>query len=309
MTEFQPSDEKTHPAGAQKYWNESFYFNFFDTEGNWGGATRIGFSPNQGFADGMVFLYFPNGYKGPIYYFEDPAVMGDLARAMLVDLPRKEIELDLEFRAIHEVFDFHESMKRELISGRELIKKLRPDNLLNDAGLGLWKLARLPRMSRARHYEHAGRIEGRIRVDGQAHGLKGFGQRDHSWGVRDMRVLTNWRWFSGQFGDELCFNAIKAQALAFRASGGYVFHRGKAEALKNWSFEAELDESGRWARKVSLLLVTQSDKRFNIRGTAMANIPVRVNTGGCVTVVNEARSRFSWDGNTGYGISEFMGQL
>jgi hypothetical protein len=34
-----------------------------------------------------------------------------------------------------------------------------------------------------------------------------------------------------------------------------------------------------------------------------------VNTGRNASVVNEARMRFSWDGNTGFGISEFMEQL
>ena len=48
---------------------------------------------------------------------------------------------------------------------------------------------------------------------------------------------------------------------------------------------------------------------ITIEGTALANIPVVVNTGGRANIVNEAHTRFVWDGKTGYGVSEFMEQL
>ncbi len=248
-------------------------------------------------------------YRGPIYYFEEPARMGDFARTMLADVPRKEIELDLEFRALHEVFDFHDSMKREWISGKELLAKLRPGYLCAHLGPAMRKLALLRTMSGAQHYEHAGRIEGRICVDGKEHAVDGFGQRDHSWGVRDMRVPASWRWFSGQLGEELCFNAIKVEVLGLRASGGYVYHEGRAEALADWSYEAETEKPLGGAKRVSLTLVGSSGQRFDLRGRALANIPVLVNTGGYTSVVNEAHTHFVWGDRSGRGVSEFMEQL
>jgi len=346
MLAFEPSDEKTHSADPHEHWNESFYLNFFDEEGAWGGASRISFFPNQGFADGFVCLFFPGGavgfirvweacrnhldrsaagaiqhtclepfarwrlqYKGPVYYFDKPTSMGDFAQSVLTDLPTKEIDLDLEFHALHEPFDFHASMKREMIPAGELAAKLKPSYLLNHLGPAIRKVKLLRVMSGAQHYEHAGRIEGYIKVDGDARDLNGRGQRDHSWGVRDMRVPNAWRWFSCQFGDELCFNATDVKLLAFRVSGGYIYHEGRSEAIKDWSLEAEMDDSGRWARNLALSLTADSGKRFDVEGAAMANIPVIVNTGGYVSMVNEARARFTWNGQTGHGISEFMGQL
>ncbi|MCP4754747.1 MAG: hypothetical protein GY866_28025 [Proteobacteria bacterium] len=346
MTEFQSSDEKLHPAGVHKYWNESFYLNFFDAEGNWGGASRIAFSANQGYADGFICLYFPDGatgfirtweccpgptdssragaiehmclksfqewrlrYKGPVYYFENPADMGDFARITLVNLPKREIELDLVFKAAHKIFDFHDSMKLRLISGGEFLKKLRPSYLLNHLGPALRKIKLLKVMSGANHYEHAGKIEGVIRVDGEVHDFKGYGQRDHSWGVRDMRAPTNWRWFSCQFADELCFNATAVEILGLRVSGGYVYNGGLAEALDDWTLEAKFQQGQKWATNIALSLRTCSGKLFAIRGDALANIPVIVNTGGYATVVNEARCRYSYKNSTAYGISEFMEQL
>jgi hypothetical protein len=320
--------------------------NVFDPERNLGVVSRIAFSPNRGFADGFVFLYLPDGtagfirtwercpdhrghnsvgpiehvcvepfrqwrlrYRGPLYHFEEPARMGDFMQSMLTDIPRKEIEVDLRFEAIHEVFDFHASMKREWLSGAELLAKLRPRYFFSHLGPALRKLALLRTMSGAQHYEHAGRVEGEVRIGGETHDLKGFGQRDHSWGVRDMRVPTNWRWFSGQFGNELCFNAIKVEVLGLRASGGYVYHDGTVEALASWSYEAEMAAPRQGPKRVSLTLVCGSGKRFELTGTALTNIPVIALTGGDAAVVNEAHTRFVCGERSGHGVSEFMEQL
>jgi hypothetical protein len=329
-----------------KHWNESFYANGFDPQRRLGVVSRIAFSPNQGFADGFLFLYLPDGttgfirtweqcpdhrgrnrvgpiehvcvepfkqwrlrYRGPIYHFEDPARMGDFMQSMLTDIPRKAVDLELRFEAIHDVFDFHASMKREWLSAAELAAKLRPRYLFAHLEPALRKLTLLRTMSGAQHYEHAGRIEGEVRLDGVTHDVRGFGQRDHSWGVRDMRVPANWRWFSGQFGDELCFNAIKVEVLALRASGGYVYHGGQVAALTGWSYEAEMTAPRQGPKRVSLVLECGPGRRFELRGTARSNIPVIALTGGSAAVVNEAYTQFVWGDKTGHGVSEFMEQL
>jgi len=332
--------------GPQEHWSESFYLNFFDPQRNLGAFSRIAFSPNQGIAEGFLGLSLANGatgfirtwehcpdhrghtaagpiehvclepfrqwrirYRGPIHYFQEPARMGDFARTMLVDIPRKDVELELRFQAIHDVFDFHSSMKREWLSATELLAKLKPRYFFNHLGPALRKLALLRTMSGAQHYEHAGRIEGEVRIDGQAHEVRGFGQRDHSWGVRDMRVPTNWRWFSGQLGDELCFNATKVEVLGLRASGGYVYHDGTIEALARWSCDAELAAPRQGPQRVSLALVCGSGRRFELTGTILTNLPVLAQAGGNMVVVNEAHTRFVCGGRSGHGISEFMEQL
>jgi hypothetical protein len=343
---FQVSDEGTHPAGPQEHWNESFYVNCFDARQEIGLASRIAFSPNQGFADGFVLLYLPQGhtafvrtwepcadhrgrnavgpiahvcvepfrqwrlrYQGPVYHFDDPLRMGDFMQTMLTDIPRKAVELELRFEAIHDVFDFHASMRREWLSGTELLAKLRPRYFFTHLGPAMRKLALLRSMSGAQHYEHAGRIEGEVRIDGQAYEVRGSGQRDHSWGVRDMRVPTNWRWFSGQFGDELCFNAIKVEVLGLRASGGYVYHDGMVEALTEWTYTAEGLALREGPKRVALDLACGSGKRFALTGTALSNIPVIALTGGRGAIVNETHTRFVYCDKVGRGVSEFMEQL
>jgi predicted secreted hydrolase len=128
-------------------------------------------------------------------------------------------------------------------------------------------------VAHAQHYEQAGRISGTIRIDNEMFNFSGHGQRDHSWGVRDTRVPTHWRWFSCQFGEDLCLNATRVETLAFRSYGGYVYHR------------------------------------FEIRGEAKINVPINAPTEETVVVANEACMRYQWQDRTTLGISEFMGQL
>ena len=200
-------------------------------------------------------------------------------------------------------------MRREWLSGAELLAKLRPRYFFTHLGPAMRKLTLLRTMSGAQHYEHAGRIEGTVRIDGEAYDVKGFGQRDHSWGVRDMRVPANWRWFSGQFGDQLCFNAIKVEVLGLRASGGYVYHDGKVEALTGWSYDAESPAPRQGPRRLKLDLACGSGKRFALTGTALTDIPVIALTGGYASIVNEAHTRFVCGDKVGHGVSEFMEQL
>ena len=53
--DIQAKDEYTHPLGAEKHFNESMYFNFFDQGQGRGGFLRIGNRANEGYADAGCF--------------------------------------------------------------------------------------------------------------------------------------------------------------------------------------------------------------------------------------------------------------
>ncbi|MCB0221452.1 MAG: hypothetical protein KDH09_17275 [Chrysiogenetes bacterium] len=346
---FPISDEQPHQPGSHEFWNESFYFNFFDNDAGWAGATRIGFSPNRGNADGFICLYFPDGgggfvrswrplsgrsedvevapfryemiepfktwrvsYEGPVFYFEDTAMMSDFFRTHLSALPTRQMKLDLTFTSRHEAYDFHASGKRKLLPGAKILGKLRPDYLIPHWNGGVHAARSIRAMSGASHYEQACHFEGTIAIDDKEEKISGTGQRDHSWGVRDMRVPTNWRWFSCQFGDELAFNATRVEVLGLEAVGGYAYYQGRAQGLKSWDLEVlRPSADGRWAQEAKLQLQLESGERFTFAIEALTNLPVAIATEGVCTVVNEARARFRWEetGRESYGISEFMEQL
>ena len=207
-------DEGLHQPGPHKYWNESFYFNFMcDQESAsdtpWGGAIRIGHSPNQGHRDGFIIFYFPDGkagfirycdespynltngdsisaktielhcvealkrwkivYSGPIYVFDNPKDASNFHKITLSTLPTRDVSIDLVFECYHLPFDFHRAMKIRPVSFKRLLEKLRPSYLFNHAAIAVKKLASIMVMKGASHYEQAGHVKGSITIDGKPH--------------------------------------------------------------------------------------------------------------------------------------------
>ena len=56
-----PADELFHPVGDHPAWSESYYFNFVDPTTGVGAFTRMGFRPNDGWADALHAVYLPEG--------------------------------------------------------------------------------------------------------------------------------------------------------------------------------------------------------------------------------------------------------
>ena len=56
-----PEDDYLHELGPEPNFNESAYYNFFDSTQNLGGWFRIGNRANEGNAERSVCLYLPDG--------------------------------------------------------------------------------------------------------------------------------------------------------------------------------------------------------------------------------------------------------
>ena len=337
--------EFAHPPGPEEWWNESYYCNFFDSTGKWGGVTRVGLSPNKQLADGLLCLYFPDGavgvvrtqetllahssevragplvherleplkrwrirYDGPIYHFKDPRMVGSTERTQLVDLPRKEVALDLTFEGLHEPYDFNAHMRKMPMHPFDLARSLTPGQIRYSLLSLPTRLRQGLRMSRARHYEQAGALSGTLRVDNESVEFRGTGQRDHSWGVRDWKVPARWRWFVCQFEGNRGFNAVRVELFGMTAVGGYLWGPRGLEPVSQWKLENTFDATGRGGK--DLRIICQVNGRTEvITGTVQVNIPLTMTDRGSTTVVNEGRAVFDWNGATGYGVSEFLEQV
>lgn len=344
----EPRDEGTHRAGAHPFWNESFYFNFFDAEGGYGGATRIGFSPNRAHRDGFVCFYFPDGevgfvrtnaplapaehgldgqpiacgplvfvcerpferwrasYRGPIFVADDPMAFGDLMRVACVDLPRRDVEIELVFESVHEPFDFHPTSRKGLLAPSRWGSELARRSPVLAAGVALHALSSLPAMMGATHYEQAVEVSGRIRIDGRERTFRGMGQRDHSYGVRDMRVPTRWRWVSCQMGRELCFNVTRVEVLGLEVTGGYAFVDGRPVGLVASALEGDVDARGRLPESMGLALSLPDGRDLAIPIRILRQLPIAIETEGRGAVVNETLARFELGGRSAIGIVEAM---
>lgn len=338
------ADESVHSFGGHRYWNESWYFNFLSEKHDWAGATRIGFSPHPGMRDGFIILYLPDGrcgfirtcaalgddlgphcerlqfecvtpfqqwrirYDGPLFVFDDPDDACHFHKITLNALPTEPIRLDLVFDCYHAPFDFHNAMRVKLLSPQALAHKLKPDYFFRHLSLGARKLSEIRTMKGAQHYEQAGHVSGTLTWRGVAHAFQGTGQRDHSWGVRDMRMISQWQWFSCQFGDTLAFNVTRVETLAIEAIGGHAWFEGACHPLKKIALHTDCNPATGWPRQFRLELTLPDRRTLTIQGRTRINFPVQLTTEGLTAVVNEGLAQFEWNQHTSIGISEFMGQ-
>jgi hypothetical protein len=338
------ADEHWHQPTKHSHWNESFYFNVFDADTGWACATRVGVTPNANAQDGFVCLYFPDHttgfirtsqaldedpsriasgalecrcveplhtwqvrYDGPIHHFAHAATDDDLRRTLDLDAPTKDLRLELEFTSRHAPFDYDKRTvrRRPLI---ELIRGASGDSL-RTLHRTLRTLGTLPAMMKAHHYEQSGSVRGTVNIDGDAATIAGLGQRDHSWGVRDMRAPANWRWLSCQFGESLCFNATQVDVLGMRVQGGFVLHDGMTEALQSWRYETTRATSSFWPDALGIVLTTKSGASFALEAEVTTPLPVIARTEDDDVLVTAARAKYSWGGRTADGMVEFMEQL
>jgi hypothetical protein len=339
------ADEHWHSPTKHLHWNESFYFNFFDDTTGWACAARVGATPNAGERDGFICLYLPDQttgfirvaepigllgdeiqaagiqfrcvepfrnwhihYDGPILHFSEPASDADLRRTLAADRPSKHLKLDLQVEAAHPPFDYDERSVR-LRPFNESARRSARRTPLQTLQRTCHALLALPSMMGAHHYEQSGTVRGILELDGARTKIDGRGQRDHSWGVRDMRAPASWRWLSCQFGAELCFNATQVDLLGMRVQGGFVAHGGTAEALESWRYEPTYGSSAFWPDSLGVVLTAKSGYQFALEAEVVSPLPVVAKTEREDVLVTAARAKYVWGERVAHGMVEFMEQL
>ena len=67
-----PEDEYMHETEGASNFNESMYFNFYDSDSRLGGFLRLGNRPNEGHAEQTTCLFLPDGRVG--FMFQRPEI-------------------------------------------------------------------------------------------------------------------------------------------------------------------------------------------------------------------------------------------
>ncbi len=227
------ADEGWHDAGPERLWNESWYFDFFDPAGALGGYVRIGRYPNLGVVWYWACLV---GEGRPLV----TVLAHDLAA------PRRDGSLELRgdgLWADHncetpwdhwslglEAFGVGLDDPAEVYSPEprgdrvglafDLEWETDPGDRGPDAQASVFRYpAGLDR------YEVPCRVHGEILVGPDTIELDGWGQRDHSWGVRDWWG-NGWVWNAGRLDDGTRFHGVEARITGVTWSIGYVGDAG-----------------------------------------------------------------------------------
>ena len=191
-----PSDEQRHGPGPEPLWNESYYLDFVDGEGDLAGYVRIGLYPNLGVTWWTTMIV---GADRP------------LVSSLAFDLP---IPGGAGLAIGSDGFDVAGTVDDPLTAMS--VVGTAPAAVLHDpaavyrgdvgmsTGLALdltWSTDGVPyQYGVTTRYEVPCLVAGEIVVGGERHAVEGQGQRDHSWGVRDWWAF-GWCWAAARLDD------------------------------------------------------------------------------------------------------------
>jgi hypothetical protein len=197
-----PGDEGRHVPGPEPLWSESWYLDFFDPERGVGGYVRLGLYPNLGTAWYWACVVGPDRQLVTVIDHEvrvPPAPSLEIRTEGLwadytVETPLDHVTVGVEAFAVG-VDDPAEVYRGELRGDRvPLGFDLEWET---DGGTYAY-----PGVTR---YEVPCRVHGEVLVGQEQIELDGWGQRDHSWGVRDWWSMS-WSWTAGRLDDGTRFH-------------------------------------------------------------------------------------------------------
>jgi hypothetical protein len=215
--EVSPDDESRHPPGPEDLWGESYYADFVQADGTWGGWLRLGLYPNRQVAWWTTWIVGVDRPGVCSVNYHAPVPPGD---GLVAEEPGSRIVLELleplqQFRIAAavpaEIFD----EPADVYAGRAG----RPARLELDL---TWTTDGTPyHYDVTTRYEIPCTVAGTVSVDGATSTVSGQGQRDHSWSVRDWWAF-GWCWSSVRLDDGVRVHAVDIRAPGFPMAFGYV---------------------------------------------------------------------------------------
>jgi hypothetical protein len=301
-----PSHDLAHPVETDSAWSESYYFNCYDPETDCGFFTRIGVRPLEGTIDVGLHVWVPGG---------------GLARMFDVREQKEMIDSDLEVGPVrYRMLDAGQSWRLTADGDTKagaLSLDVRFDALTPLIGAdgqssgGEGATADTRQMVGKGHLEQAGRWSGTITVGDQKVDLGGEtrGNRDKSWGPRRWGAPTMWRWFSVNIGDDTHFGGIRIGTESGDLHRGWMWSEGTHRSITSWELQTEV-EADRVTHRANRVVATDRDGgKHELIGQMLRVEPGKRGIRPKSTIVNEGLARWTYEGRTGHGISEYLHQL
>jgi hypothetical protein len=253
------ADEELHSPGSAPHWQESYYFNWVELDGNALGFARIGYRFAERRADAVV-VTMRDGRREFVHGAVDQRIHGDPLAMRCADgltVGRLTFRLDEPLR----------QWRIELSGGDEINLTWTALAPAFDFGHnGTEVIAH-------RHFEHPGIVTGRSRIHGRDHQIDGFGTRDKSWGPRDWGNIAGWDWISAQFGQDLAFTATQTTAAGQLVQSGFISRGGQCRAIND--FELRYVSRGEHsARDAELSIHDEDGAIYHVSARGIAQVPL-----------------------------------
>jgi len=324
-----PADELFHPVGDHGAWSESYYFNFVDPATGVGAFTRMGFRPNDGWADALHAVYLPGGRVVFTY-----GRRTDLSPAVVDALGAADPSVGNLTLRRGEPFQRWEIVYRG--EGQDMTDPTAMLAATRDRPPGWSRPAEVDMAvtfdalagphyavgGSQGHFEQTGRVTGGIRVDDETWTVDGFGVRDKSWGPRTWQapsgsgakssgpaVVTEGcflNWFSMNFGPDLALGGACGRLGdgSFRGKG-WIQRDGETVELVEVTMRTVFDPANPLLhRSVELSALDARGEAVEVTGEVVTICPTKIPRRDGVTFVNEGLTRFRTGDRTGWGIAE-----
>ena len=213
----EPFDEGLHRPDADPLWNESYYLDFVADDGSVGGYARIGLYPNLGVTWWTTMVVGPDrpmvasvDYHLPTLAGTDVTLEADgHSIACLGKDPLQAMRLRATAPAASHA-DPSASYRGDAGRATALAMDLE------------WITDGTPyQYDVTTRYEIPCRVEGEVSIGDERIVVRGEGQRDHSWGVRDWWAF-GWCWASVRLDDGTRLHWADIRVPGFPVALGYV---------------------------------------------------------------------------------------
>ena len=195
-------DERRHPPGPEALWGESWYFDFAAPDGSFGGYARLGLYPNQQVAWWWALLV---GDDRPLVVVRDHEV--PLPNEQGLEIRTEGLWAELICETPHEHWSIGmEAFGVALDDPADTYRGERGERIAVGLDLEWEEAAPVYDYAVTTRYEQACRVHGEVLIGSDRVPIDCFGERDHSWGVRDWWAFP-WCWTAGRLDDGTAFHA------------------------------------------------------------------------------------------------------
>lgn len=235
------ADEARHDPGPEPLWGESWYLDFVDPDRGVGGYVRLGLYPNLGVAWYWACVVGP---ERPLVTVIDHHVAVPGPRSLEIRAEGLWADHTVETPLDHMTVGV-EAFAVGVDDPAEVYGDLRGARV--PLGLDLeWETDggtfAYPGVTR---YEVPCRVHGDVLVGQERIELDGWGQRDHSWGVRDWWSMA-WSWTAGRLDDGTRFHAtaVDLAGTPVYGTGYWQLPGGTMQAVTEAHHDEDVDDDG-----------------------------------------------------------------
>ncbi len=299
--------DRAHPVEGDGAWSESYYFNCYDPDADVGFFTRVGIRPNEGTIDVGLSIWLPGGGIDHARHVREQKTMidsvlevGGIRYEMLEPMKRWRLTADTTSMNAKLAMDVTFDALTPAIGG-DGQNKAAADSSSAQTRLSVGK----------GHLEQAGAWTGWIDAGGSRKelGPQARGNRDKSWGPRRWGGPKMWRWFSINIDEGTHFGGIVIGTEGGDLHRGWVWRDGAHESIAEWKVTSDLEDDGVTHKRSHVVATDKAGRAHALEAELLRVEPGKAGVRPSTTIVNEGLARWTYEGRTGTGISEYLHQL